>query len=166
MDTPFTITEEHRICPTCGQPCKADKKDFRTDSLWTLQILSVAGKGMTSRDVAEEKMKAGYPAIMAKDAARHLPQIRFWGLVEYTGEKRECCKVYCITQKGRDFIAGAVPVPSFVWVYNNERISPPHGTDEGDPIFWSSVREKNKDQELADRMSYWESSIGMLPSTP
>lgn len=137
------------------------KYPMRTDAVWTMQMLRFfdGGKGMTYLEIAEEKIGFGLSPKYAKDMTRHIGELRYWGLVEDTGERRGGCIVWRITQTGRDFLDGKCQVPSHLYILNKRRCDPPHGKENGHMIFVHEIKPQDFSELHHDWMRKTETPI-------
>lgn len=110
-------------CPACGQHVQQyEYKLFATSAfalieLYKLDQRSPNGSGdfFHIKDYAE--------ASGNRLRAPHFAELRFWGLVVKAPNddpKKKASGYWAITQKGREFVRGLIPVPSRILVFNNK----------------------------------------------
>lgn len=152
-------TAYSKICPTCDQTFVIYPFSFRGDALWSLRILA-RNAPMTFKELADVKIAAGLDPKYAKDATRHIGEAKYWNLVEETEEIREGCSVYAITEKGRLFVKGELPVPEKIWVHAGERFAPPSGETDGEEKYIDEM----PSGKYADKEAIWAESVSAFQS--
>lgn len=119
-------------CPCCEQFAKVYRRSITLTEVKVMaKIYNVARKACPQApDTHWIKIGAdGDLRTMGGDYAKS----RFWGLIEERpGERADgSTRVgqWRITESGIEFLLGAKRVPRYVWVYNNEVVAPPPGTE-------------------------------------
>lgn len=154
MDDVEAVTEasqaiEEWLRRITWQPKKPVKYGMRTDAVWTMQILMTGP--MTTKEIADVKVKAGLDPLYAKDMTRHVGELRYWNLVQDTGLRRGGCVVWMITSDGRDFVNGKCRVPSHLFTEHGRRVSAPAGEFDGIPIWVWEI----KPQDFSELQHDW-----------
>ena len=108
-------------CPCCGQLVKLYKRKFNAGMAVVLIQIYKIHKTKPEDDtwikITEEVLARGYnPATMEYSKLKH------WGLIEERGDAGEntpSAGFWRMTNRGINFVKGAVSIPSHVHIYNN-----------------------------------------------
>ncbi len=135
------------ICPCCNQVAKIYKRKLNRAMAYSLICL------YRLLSEADEEGWLDVPGLLAKHGlvavlrSREYQKLRYWGLVEAKGEKREDggkAGKYRITETGRLFVIGNLALPRYVLLYNG-------GVIKVDATEKITIREA-----LGDRFNYDE----------
>jgi len=109
------------ICPCCNQVAKVYRRKLNRAMAYSLICL---------HRLSSEADEAGFidvPRLLAKHGlvsvlrSREYQKLRYWGLVEAKGEKRDDggkAGKYKITETGKLFVTGSLALPRYVLLYN------------------------------------------------
>lgn len=118
--------DAHKRCLTCNQTYVIYKLKFRKN--WILCLLAMAAHEtpVTYKELAD---LLDMPYATANSIARTIMRVEHFGLIEATGERRNRCTVYRVTNYGRDFLAGVRAIPEFLWIPKMGLNVPQHELD-------------------------------------
>jgi len=103
-----------QTCPCCDQVVKVYKRQINHEMCVCLRNLHMNSK---------EGQYIHIKDIRGLSGGGDFAKLTFWGLVEaeqnYDTGKRTS-GMWCITQKGRDFVEGRIQVPKYALIYNSK----------------------------------------------
>ena len=107
-------------CPACGQRVQVYWRSINAGMAYSAVKLYRIHQASPWRWVH-------LPSEIGRRSAEEA-KLAYWGLVEVSGEKREDggkASQWRITQKGADWVTGAIAVPKYVRVFDGEPWGPP-----------------------------------------
>lgn len=114
------------ICPCCHQVAKVYKRKLNRAMAYSLIVLyRLSGEADEAGfiDVPRALAKHNLVAVLR---SREYQKLRYWGLAEAKGEKRDDggkAGKYRITETGMLFVVGNLAVPRHVYLYNGAVMS-------------------------------------------
>jgi len=103
-------------CPCCGQHVQLYNYKLFATSAHALIVLSKLGDEYHH---ISKYAEAGEGRIRAP----HFAELRFWGMIEKkpnNDSTKKASGFWRITDKGREFVAGEIEVPSRILIFNNK----------------------------------------------
>ena len=125
-ETLATVREEMRVlmavgeavtCPCCSQTAKVYSRPINAAMVAALSVVARSTGGLNNRGIVS--------AMGKSDGASQISKLVHWGLVEQDREHN-----WCVTSKGRLFLAGRIKIPARILIYNNLFL----GFDERDHV--------------------------------
>lgn len=147
--------EGRKICPTCNQTCYWAKLTMKKRYVEALKIMYKEERSFTAKELAAYA-KGGRPQDMGNDTYfRYFTEARHWGLIKPTGEERDRCGCWEITEQGIKFLRKEIAVDSFILKLKGKDTVRRDG--DADPIYCDQVVEDDPD-ELSDGAQHFHNA--------
>ena len=98
------------VCPCCGRKITEYKHLMNANLTKDLKVLESVGGRATLKDLTSE-------GLLTYSEAANFQKLRYFGLVEKEGH------IYAMTPKGKAFVNGTGPSPSYVTTVNANAVS-------------------------------------------